>query len=1025
MKKFKDENLVKIKILILLIVVCIIISPNIVEAKRASSSDTCKNALFSGESIGISRGAMSYSVNINVLEGTWDLYYHIGDEDEDWSNVVKSGGGLKQVQHTVYRAGESTPGNISNISRGKNNKEVFVFMALREKSNNHGMNANGDLLEVGSNKKTCVAGSESSFSLEDNSIEFKKRGGKNPTVIVRRFTVPAKLDKITVNKSNSAECNLMRNGKYSSNGNDSPYDVDGAHLNEYNNIMSQSFTYCYSGVSSSIDVEESTIRAVRKKSLKAFKEYINFKEAQKDNGKFDAATNEIRTGGYQKVTLRNKKAIVDTLSCDKASDKETTKKYYAESVVEDNSICRVTCQEQFQVTYDPPVAVKAGLCFQYKVTVRSKVTCKTEDKGGIKWPRPPETCGYTPICEDNAYETQAGPNEDFDSCVVACDGGKYSQNCINSCYKEIYEENSKSNITKTSINTIENNSAKKLAKSSKDPYYQDDRCKTNDSIRNNISHCGNFFYKVKQKYPMGYYADSSDEDEKWIDYRWRICWNTSSKKCTYYDDDDNKLSLTVDKWNNSNPSRSGPAGSVVEHIKRSSPYYLRTPDEATKLIKSFYAIDNGLNGYGAKRYYQIDNRGIKRQWSTTYRCHETCGYVSDGGNAGSCLTSSKEVQDYYTDELEAIEAKLAKCTANATCKEDKATFYIDVTDKKTYSDKDKEKWTATNQSSSKNTTPPTGGDTSMFIPLECTDAQKQATPLICDVENVEAAPGINGECYGRDNPKYWQHYKTTITFPGTWINLKSAERVYKQPNSSSLNNYREKKNYYCTGYDSEDVNVNWWNWKVNGKGNIDSIKIEKDNNITANISDFGKFDWGVGLKCFFGLYTKVCVPGSDDPDCNLPKDEDQCSGENSTAICNYKFRVIDQANMFPDEQGLKGNRERGFNWTTKAIDHTIPTDSSYFIDPEKYYQQLEASADTAFPRNDGEFSNSDYRVKLSRDNIKNIKSYVRRNNFNTFDGTYHKVTPEIEGLYYYRSGLRNNTSLVSSWTGDVAGKNNN
>ena len=464
--------------------------------------------------------------------------------------------------------------------------------------------------------------------------------------------------------------------------------------------------------------------------------------------------------------------------------------------------------------------------------------------------------------------------------------------------------------------------------------------------------------------------------------------------------------------------------SYIEAIKRAAPYYTRTGPATSQLIRSFRGLSGGtLPG----RKYIIGDSGIKRQKSNRYKCHEVCGFLANNtyGGCSASGASSKDVEEDYVSKLNKIEADFSACTTNAVCKEDKATFYIDVTDKKTYSGKEKEKWTATNQSSSKNSTPPTGGDTSMFIPLECTDAQKQATPLVCDVENVEVAPGINGQCYGRDNPKYWQHYKTTITFPGTWINLKSAERVYKQPNSSSLNNYREKKNYYCTGYDSEDVNVDWWNWKVNGKGNINSIKIQKDNNITADISKFGKFDWSVGLKCFFGLYTKVCVPGSDDPDCNFPEDEDQCSGENSTAICNYKFRVIDQANMFPDEEGLKGNRERGFNWTTKAIDHTIPTDSSYFIDPEKYYQQLEASAETAFPRNDGEFSHSDYRVKLSRENIQNIKSYVRKNNFNTFDGSYHKVTPEVEGLYYYRSGLRNNTSLVSSWTGDVAGKNNN
>lgn len=1051
MRIFENKDVKKIKIAVLFILLYIIISPNIVNATIKTSSTACKNKLFAaddGNNVGISAGDDSYSILINVKEGTWDLYYYIdNDEDNaveeaDWSDVVSASGGLKKNEgsstkpkrhHIVYHAGDPVPDKLTNIKRGKNNKVVYLFMILKShpENDNRGMDKNEDLLKAGGS--TCVAGSDSNIVLnkKTNSIKVTKVNGKNPTVVIAMNTIPTKLDKTTVNQSGNAECAAMRNGKYNADGSDSTYNItDSSHLAQYTNIMENSFPYCFKGTTASFQLDNATIRSTRKKSLKAFKEYVSFKEAQKDNKEFDAATKEIQADGYKEIKLKNNKATVaNTLACSKAATKEKTQKFYAKSVVENNEVCKVTCQEQFQVTYDPPVAVKAGLCFQYKVTVRSKVTCKTEETGGIKWPTPPSTCGYVPICSNNAAETQAGPNEDFDNCVNACDGGKYSQSCINSCYKKIYEDDSKSNTMKTSsttINpsTIKDYSVEKLAKSSKDPYYQNKNCDSNAKISSNMRECANYFYQIKQKYPMGYYVDNTGDNQSWIGYRWRICWTSDTKKCTYTDDDDNELSLTVDRWNEAT-SYGGPPNSVIEHLKRSSPYYLRTPDATYSLIASFWAIGTGLNGHGGRRYYQIDNRGIKRQWNGTYKCHEVCGYVASGGNQGSCLTSSKEVKDYYTEQLEKIETNLAKCKAQAVCKEDKATFYIDVTDKKTYSDKKKESWTATNQSSSKSSTPQTGGDTSMFIPLECTDAQKNATPLVCDVEKVEAAPGINGQCYGRDNPKYWQHYKTTITFPGTWINLKSAERVYKKPNSSSLNNYREKENYYCTGYDSEDVNVDWWNWKVNGKGNINSITIQKDNNITANISDFGKFNWSVGLKCFFGLYTKVCDPSSDDPLCNFNEDEDPCSGENSTAICNYKFRVIDQQNMFPDEQGLKGNRERGFNWTTKAIDNTIPADSSYFINPEQYWQQLEASAATAFPRTDAEFSNADYRVKLSIENIRNIKSYVKKNNFNAFTGTYHKVTPEVEGLYYYRSGLRNNTSLVSSWTGDLAGKNNN
>lgn len=1028
MKRFKIRVVFN---LVFLLVIGLIISPNIVNAQKKTSSGSCNNTLFPGGDA-ITLNKSNYTVNFNLLEGTWDVYYKIGGEDEDWTNVVKKSGGLKNVDHVTYRAGEGAPGALSNIPRREYSQQVFVFMALKEAEPKKGMSRNGDVL-TNQDETTCRPGSESSFSLtKDNGGEVRLKS--NSTVVVRRFTIPARVDKTNINKSSNKECQLMQQGKYASDGSKSQFDLDSSEVAGYNDIMRQNFPFCYSGSISAVDVTDAAIKAIRKKSLKAYKEYLKFLAAKKDNSKFDAATQEIRNGGYQKISLTNKQAIIgDTLACEKNISTETTKKYYAESVVEDNEVCKVTCQEQFQVTYDPPAVVKAGLCFQYKVTVRSKVTCKTEDKGGLKWPTPPDTCGYVPICENNANETQAGPNDEFDSCINSCDGGKYSQSCINSCYKSVYENTSTDNQKQTTGEISSNeNKILKLAKSSKDPYYQDKKCNTNGKISSNRDYCANYFYNIKLKYPMGYYTNSTSDAEKWIDYRWKICWSSDSKKCSYVDDDDNSLKLTVDKWSQSTAQFNNSGSDIIEHIKRSSPYYLRSISATRNLIGSFFAEDGSRNGLGQPRYYKIDNRGIKRQWSSSYQCHETCGYVSDGG--AGCKTSSKEIRDYYSDTYETIESNLAKCTAEATCKEDTATFHIDVNDKKTYTSTDKVSWDATNRSDSKATIPSVGGDSTMFIPLECSDAQKSATPLVCDIEALQTddrTGGINGVCYGRDNPNYWQHYKTTITFPGTWINLKSAERVYKQPNSSEKDKYREKKNYYCTGYDSEAINSAWFHWKVDGKGDINTIKLEKDDNIKANIKDFGKFNWSVSLKCFFGLSNKVdldCDPTKGDIcDDDPPGGGDKCSDENSTALCNYIFRTIDQANMFPDKDGGKGTRKRGFNWTKEATDNTIPTTSTYHINPEEYFKQLESSAGSEYPRSDAEFDNADYRIKLTTDNIRAIKNYVKKNQnaFTTFDGTYAKVTPEVEGLYYYKSSLRNNTTLVSSWQGDLAGKNNN
>lgn len=1016
MKKFKNKGVMKIGVIISLIICCTILSPSMVNAQKTY---TCN--IFDGTAIAANLNQNDVTFTLHAKSGKWKYGYIIGtmndDEDRDDGlnyNDIMNSEGLITDNFTKGGTFDASEGDFTfTIKRSSNyNKEIIVLMWL----------VDSDI--KGCSGKNALKGKKS----------FKLKGKGQNVVLdgnsaIKTTTIPIKQSKSTRNQSSNAQCQAIGAAKYYKDGRESEFDLSGNDKNEYVNMMSQKFKYCFGSYNASFNLANDAIKNVRHASLKAFKSYLDFKEeASKHSGAdYQNALKEAQENGYTPVNNTS----LSTLSCNKKSTTEETKKYYYEKEVVSNNVCSVKCIEQFQVTYDPPVAVKAGLCFQYKVTVRSKVTCKTEIKPSFSWPEAPTpevTCDYIPVCQNSHSSTQAGPNDDFDECVNSCDGGKYTQKCINSCYSKVYENNKENANSLKQTGTYDNNvSVQQLAGHSKDPYYNVPGCKTNGQIISNHAQCGAAFSELKQQYPMGYYKKNNEGgSESWIQYDWRPCFDASNKHCQYTDDDGKKLNYSIEKYNgnlaDSDFYKNNNSKSYIEAIKRAAPYYLRTASAADLLIRSFRG-----DGTLPNRWYIIGNAGIKRQKSSRWQCHEVCGFLANNsyGGCNASLSSSKDIEDDYVKKLNKIEEEFAACTTNAVCKEDKATFYIDVTDKKTYSGKDKESWTATNRSSSKSTTPQTGGDTSMFVPLECTEEQKKATPLVCDVENVEQAPGINGQCYGRDNPKYWQHYKTTITFPGTWINLKSAERVYKEPNSSSLNNYREKKNYYCTGYDSEDVNVDWWNWKVNGKGNVNSITLEKDNNITANIANFGKFDWSVGLKCFFGLYTKTCDPSSGDPECNFPEEEDQCSGENSTAICNYKFRVIDQQNMFPDEEGQKGNRERGFNWTTKAIDNTIPKDSTYFIDPEKYWQQLEASANTAFPSSDAEFSNADYRIKLTLDNIKNIRAYVKKNNFNTFDGTYHKVTPEVEGLYYYRSGLRNNTSLVSSWTGDLAGKNNN
>lgn len=99
------------------------------------------------------------------------------------------------------------------------------------------------------------------------------------------------------------------------------------------------------------------------------------------------------------------------------------------------------CMEVIEVTYNRPIALTAGLGFGYDITVRTKAECEVDIE---EVPTAPEVCVSKLSCDGvNGSTASAGPNEEFDSCVQACDGGKYTQKCINQCYDQVYGSKNK------------------------------------------------------------------------------------------------------------------------------------------------------------------------------------------------------------------------------------------------------------------------------------------------------------------------------------------------------------------------------------------------------------------------------------------------------------------------------------------------------------------------------------------------------------------------------------------------------
>ena len=1030
MHKFRK----RVGLFVILVIISIIFLPNKVNAAQSASSEdkqansACEKALFNGKEqiLNIITNADgSITVNINAKNGIWNVkWYKDNADDFDYSLIFGDKPKPEFPTGECTYTGGSGNYNIVTIPKTKKSQKIFVTAEASGNEENHHLfnkdkkelkvfykNAEGEKVE-----ETCKAGSI--------GINKSNKISINGTGAYISRTIPANLSSKTprrIDRKSEAgqECLAMEEGRYNTDKTkSSEYDLLGNDLESYKSQMKKSFPYCFSGYNSSFDYTAESIKKIRQASIKAYKEYLKFQNAQSDNSKYETALKEIGNKKYKYKYFGynpdDKKTIInDNLFCSKETSEDTTENYYTRTTEVTNDACEVTCQEQMQVTYGPPVATTAGLCFQYKVTVRSKVTCFTKPKGEIEWPTPPDTCSYTPICGGDASETQAGPNEEFDACINKCDGGKYSQNCINKCYKEVYGEKSKSSskkVTKTSSQILTNKVLRLTNDSSSDPFYSDSRCNSNDVIiqtKENEQYCANYFYELKQKYPMGYY-EKSDGTYDWLKYVWQPCFS-NNQKCK-----DQGINFSVAESSDN---------SYIEAIKRSSPYYFRSPLDAFSLIRSLHAEDSGYNGFGEKRLYIIDNNGIKRQNSENFKCDEICGYVKDNDLSDDCKNSSKEVEIDMVNKFEKIEADLSKCTSKAVCKDEPpAEFNIKVDYAKEKKDKiETTSWKSTNKpgTSSENIDNKGTGDyKTMFIPIE--EDKKNPTANIIfdnkikyDIDN-EPKNGINGICYGRDFAQYWQHYKTTITFPGTWIDLKTGKRVY-YTDDYNKETMRKEPNHYCVGYDYKPVNEEWWDWKVNNVGNINKITVEKPNNIKAKITDFGKYNWNVNIGCFYGLSNEVGHPD--------PKKIPPCEGaECKTTIDNVKVRPIDQADMFAGRTGY----QIGFNWTSAAQDKS-PTvvGRSYGIDPGAYADELQKAAKSN--PNVAYTGPTDYSLHLTKDNIDNLRGYVKDNDgYTSYKGKNNNPSIEkIDGLYYYTSNILEDNNYVSQFKRNTTlGKNN-
>lgn len=323
---------------------------------------------------------------------------------------------------------------------------------------------------------------------------------------------------------------------------------------------------------------------------------------------------------------------------------ETTQETY--KINKKTYTCTKVCTEVLTVEYGPPVASKAGLCFEYRVKVKSEVTCQTEGTDVS----PPSTNDYS-YCEPVATCTSksgkttssdAGPNEDFDKCINECDNGKYTQKCINKCYKQVYTES-----TSQRLNYTDKVEAKKM--------------KECNAILNN--------YKANAATLSSLITNATDTD----------CFG-------YYVKDANG-NIT---W------KKGTGGYWTQYARY---YFLNSERAGTTINQDVNNMEEG-NGKIVKndiRYYGPTEQGFKT-W-LKYKdvntgkiggatCDYTCKYI---GCSNEKYLNKNEAMKNYKDDMDKYNEFINECTAEASCSTSIAEFTIKVNNK-TKDNPDKDNW---------------------------------------------------------------------------------------------------------------------------------------------------------------------------------------------------------------------------------------------------------------------------------------------------------------------------------------------
>lgn len=647
------------------------------------------------------------------------------------------------------------------------------------------------------------------------------------------------------------------------------------------------------------------------------------------------------------------------------------------SVTVAGDTCEVTCEEGVKIEYGPPVASKAGLCFEYKVRATSHVNCYAETDINSSIKDVDLVCEPMPYCSHDVgvVTDRAGPNEDFAACINECDGGKYTSKCSKKCYTKVYGK-SNNDISTRFLNDYVDKIG--MADSCADQfgcYYLDNNNKIQWAGKKTVSGAHNL-------------ANWFTDDEFGDYYFARYYTNMRPKNLG---GDGKYTSVVFDR--------------VSEHLGHGPAYMSQADGFARMVFEDSSLCDSKCVWLGCTNPVKYENG---KPVGINYYLNQYDKYKKEDGTY-----SSLEIhKDDYDKNLEIYQSLVDQCSAAAKCSTQHVEFEMSVDyetgeQTKTISfpydsskpnathATEKDKLCSNNKKGGQSCTSTiNNGNTIIIYDSNATPAPQNKPTNAKEMHYYENPAG----CYNSANIDLNSNdgddtknrlYRSTISFPGAWINFKTGEITYKPV--TDVEHWQSIEDKFCIPREAKDVNTKYWLYYQNKticnktQSSINKSDIEKWN-IRANIIGFGLYNWNINVKCFYALDEK----------------DNKCTDD-----VEYRIRSINLDDMFPNQEGEARNatnstgRDPGFNWSSAAT-ITSSKNAYYNSNPSTLINKIQ---NVGY----GIYSDKylDYEFNLDTNTLREMRNQINNGNYTDFDESgFHKS--ERAGIgYYYSTKIRN------------------